>query len=212
MKHYTTEEWVDFVNEKVGQKQFKAMQTHLQSGCQKCFQIEALWKRVRQAASRETTMQVPESVLQHLRNAFVVMAPAKKKAGLFEIPRLISDSVWGLAAVGVRATTSSSRQLLYQAGNIVIEMRIEPKPNSDLIQLEGQIMDTVLKGKGIERVQVRLMKAQTQVAETSTSTFGEFHLEYEAAKSLQVTFGVSATEDIHIPLDESLWRCAPRVM
>jgi hypothetical protein len=212
MKHYTTEAWVDFVNEKVGQKQLKAMQTHLQTGCQKCSQSEALWKRVLQAASRETEMQVPESVLQHLRNAFVVMAPAKKRAGLFEVPRLISDSVWGLAAAGVRATTSSSRQLLYQAGNIVIEMRIEPKPNSDLVQLEGQIMDTVLKGKGIERVPVRLMKAETKLAETCTSTFGEFHLEYEAANSLQVTFGVSATEDIHIPLDESLWRASARAV
>ena len=150
-------------------------------------------------------MQVPESVLQHLRNAFVVMTPIKKGSRLFEIPRLISDSTWGLAAAGIRATTSSSRQLLYQVGNIVIEMRIEPKPNSSLVQLEGQIMDAALKGKGIERVPVRLMQAQTKLAETNTSNFGEFRLDYEAAKSLRLTFGVSQKEDIHIPLDESLW-------
>jgi hypothetical protein len=210
MKHYTTEEWVDFVNQKVDLEQSKNMQAHLHGGCQKCSNTELLWKRVRQAAARESEMQVPESVLQHLRNAFVVMAQPKKRGQLFAIPRLIFDSVWGIAAAGVRATTMSSRQLLYQAGNIVIEMRIEAKPSSGLVQLEGQIMDTVLKGKGIGQVPVRLMNAQAKVTETSTSDFGEFHLEYEAAKHLQVAFAISAKEDIFIPLDESLWRSGAR--
>jgi hypothetical protein len=210
MKHYTTEEWVDFVNEKVGLESSKKMQAHLQGGCQKCSQTATLWKRVRQAAGRESEMHVPESVLQHLRNAFVVMAQPKKSGQFFAIPRLVFDSVWGTAAAGVRATAMSSRQLLYQAGNIVIEMRIEAKPSSGLVQLEGQIMDTVLKGRGIGQIPVRLMDASTKVAETSTSHFGEFHLEYEAAKNLHVAFGISAKEDIFIPLDESLWRTGTR--
>ena len=205
MKHYKTEEWVDFVNEKVALEQSTKMQAHLKTGCQQCSQSAALWRRVREAAGREKDVQVPESVLQHIRNAFVVMAQPAKKGRLFEVPRLIFDSVWQLAAAGVRSSTSTSRLLLYQAGNIVIEMRIEAKPSSGLVQLEGQIMDTVLKGKGIAQVPVRLMAAEDSISETSSSQFGEFRLEYEATKNLQVAFGVSAKQDIFIPLDEALW-------
>jgi hypothetical protein len=140
------------------------------------------------------------------------MARPPKKGRFFQVPRLVFDSVWGFAAEGVRSTASTSRQLLFQTGNIVIEMRIEPKPSSGLVQLEGQIMDTVLKGKGIGRVPVRLMAADKKLAETSSSPFGEFHLEYEASKNLQVSFGISTKEEIFIPLDESLWRSATKIM
>jgi hypothetical protein len=201
MKHFSTEEWVDFVNEMTSQAQTKAMQAHLQAGCQDCSKTATIWKRVRDAAGREADMQVPKSVLQHLQNAFVVMVQPKQKDRLFELPRLIFDSVWQPTEAGVRATAAMPRQMLYQAGGIVIEMRVEAKPNSDRMSLEGQVMDAVLKGKGIDCIPVQLLEGQAKLAETSTNKFGEFHMEFESSKRLQISFGISEKKDIFIPLD-----------
>jgi hypothetical protein len=201
MKHFSTEEWVDFVNEMTSQTQTKAMQAHLHEGCKSCSNTATIWKRVREAAGRETGAQVPESVLQHLQNAFVVMVQPKQKEGLFEVARLIFDSLWQPAESGMRATAATPRQMLYQAGGIVIEMRVEAKPNSDRMSIEGQVMDAVLKGKGIDSIPVQLLKGQTKLAETSTNKFGEFHLEFESSKGLQISFGIGEKKDIFIPLD-----------
>lgn len=56
------------------------------------------------------------------------------------------------------------------------------------------------------RVPVHSLYRRDTLAQTVTNQFGEFHLECETGKSLEVCVGVTARKDVFIPLDESIWR------
>jgi len=176
--------------------------------------MAAVWAKVSEAAKRQAGVEVPERVVQHMRNAFAVLAQPKKKGLLFEVPRLIFDSLWQPVSVGVRsaaAAAAAPRQFLYQAGHVVIDIRMETKPNTDQVWLDGQVMDSALKGKGLELVPVQIMSGLDKLVETNTNNFGEFHVEYKAAKSLRVSLGISEKKNIFIPLDEWIWRNSSKI-
>jgi hypothetical protein len=200
-KHFLAEEWVDFVNEKLSSEQTQMMQRHLGAGCRKCSKVFEVWMRVRQAANREFNFEAPESAVHHVLNAFALMTGPKKSKRRFEIPRLVFDSLWKPAAVGVRSAPSTPRQVLYRAGEIAIEMRLEPSLNSELVNVTGQISDAALKGEGLAGISVLVNSIERKVAEARTNQFGEFQLSFVPETGLRIVFAVGSDKDLSIPLE-----------
>jgi len=200
-RHFVSEDWVDFVNEQLSQGQMQKMQRHLDAGCAKCSKVVDLWQRVRHVARRESQYDAPESAVRHLRNAFVVMAEPRGAKGRFEIPRLVFDSLWQLAAAGVRSAGSTSRQVLYRAGEIVIEMRLEPELYSERVNIAGQVCNTALQGEGLAQVPVAVTSSNGKVAEATTNQFGEFQLGFVPEEGLRISFGPVDDKELSIPLD-----------
>jgi hypothetical protein len=199
-KHFATEEWVDFVNGLLSLERTQTMQRHLDAGCRRCAKMVDLWQQVCEAAKRESEYEAPESAVRHVRNSFVVAKPGKDKRG-FEIPRLVFDSLWRPAAVGVRSAPSIPRQVIYRAGDIAIEMQLEPVPNSERINIAGQISDTARQDDGLAETPVVVSGAKGRVAETSTNRFGEFQLGFVPERNLQISFGVMNGKELSIPLE-----------
>ncbi|HMI49894.1 MAG TPA: hypothetical protein VK525_00180 [Candidatus Saccharimonadales bacterium] len=208
MKHYAIEQWVDYANKLVSQTQNSAMSSHL-AECPKCSALAAMWTKVSLTASRQTSLDVPESALQHVRNAFKVLIQPKR-GRLFEVPRLVFDSAWQPAVAGIRALSAAPRQVLYQVGRVVVDMRMELHSDSGRLWLEGQVMNAELKGKGIEFVTVQLMSGPEQLAVTATNRFGEFQVECRTAENIEVSLEISSHESICIPLDESIWQISSK--
>ena len=200
-KHFIAEEWVDFVNERLSSEKMQVMQRHLGTGCGKCSKVFEVWTRVRQAANRESKFEAPESAVRHVRNAFALMTEPKKNKRRFEIPRLVFDSLWQPAAVGVRSAPSAPRQVLYSAGAIAIEMRLEPLPNSELINVTGQISNGALKGEGLAGISVLVNSSKRKVTEARTNQFGEFQLSFVPETGLRIFFAVENKKDLSISLD-----------
>lgn len=200
-QHFTVEQWVDFVNERLSLEQTQAMQRHLGTGCGKCSKVFEVWTRVRQAANREPNFEAPESAVHHVRNAFALMTEPKKRKRRFEIPRLVFDSLWQAAAVGVRSALSTPRQVLYRAGEIAIEMRLEPSLNSEMVNVIGQISDAALKGEGLAGISVLVNSIERTVAEARTNQFGEFQLSFVPETGLRISFAVEHEKDLSIPLE-----------
>jgi hypothetical protein len=200
-KHFSVEQWADFVNERLSSEQTQMMQRHLGAGCGKCSKVLQVWTRVRQAASRESKFEVPESVVHHIRNAFAVMTEPRKSKRRFDIPRLVFDSLWQPAAVGVRSAPSAPRQVLYRAGEIAIEMRLEPSLNSELVNVTGQISDAALKGEGLAGISVLVNGIKRKIAEARTNEFGEFQLSFVPETGLRIFFAVEDEKVLSIPLD-----------
>jgi hypothetical protein len=200
-KHFIAEEWVDFVNESLSSEQRQMMQRHLGAGCGKCSKVLEFWTRVRQAASRESKFEAPESAVHHIRNAFALMTEPTKSKRRFEIPRLVFDSFWQPAAVGVRSAPSAPRQVLYSAGAIAIEMRLEPSLNSELLNVTGQISNAALKGEGLAGISVLVNSIKKRVAEARTNQFGEFQLSFVPETGLRISFAFENEKDLSIPLD-----------
>ncbi len=199
-KHFTTEEWVDFVNGVLSLERMQTMQRHLAADCRRCSKVVALWQHVREAAKRESKYEAPESAVRHVRKSFIV-AQAREDKRSFEIPRLVFDSLWRPAAVGVRSTPSIPRQVIYRAGEIVIEMQLEPVPNSERVNIAGQISHTAREGADLAETPVVVSGSQGRVAETSTNRFGEFQLGFVPERNLRISFEVDNDKKLSIPLE-----------
>ena len=72
MKHFTAQEWVDFVRGAVREEQKALMQAHLNSGCQRCQREAKTWLRVRETASRQRASQPDDSVVRFVKGSFAL--------------------------------------------------------------------------------------------------------------------------------------------
>jgi len=199
-KHYSAEEWVDFVMEQAPQTQKAEMQRHLDSGCRKCSELVGLWSRVGEVAKREGSLEPPSSAVQHVREAFSMLVESQREKRKTLIPRLVFDSLWQPALAGVRSTTTSPRQMIYKSKNINIEMHIESESKSERVNLTGQLSLGSMQGQSMPAIPVVVSGKKGQVAATSTNSFGEFHLSYVPEAGLQISFGIVGGEEVVIPI------------
>ena len=71
MKHFTTEEWIRFVNHAVSPKESEEMEKHLkQEGCQRCQAVVSMWQRVQESAASEKNYQPPPDTVSIVKAAF----------------------------------------------------------------------------------------------------------------------------------------------
>jgi len=201
MKHFVAEEWVDFVNNQLSPQQMEPMQRHLETGCQRCSQLFETWNLVSQAAKRESNFKVPESAVRHVLNAFEIMAEPKSADRVFEIPRLVFDSLWQPAMAGVRSGPSTPRHLLYKAGEISIELVLEAEPPSDRVNITGQVSSNASQDEVFTPVPVVLRTSSRKVVEATTNRHGEFHLGFVPESGLRLSFASLGGKELSIPLD-----------
>lgn len=201
-KHYTQEQWVDFVNGELTSQLREAMQAHLNEKCGSCSEMLNLWTRVRQMARREASYEVPDSVVRHVRGVFGLLAePQRAKRGL-EVPRLVFDNLWQSAVAGVRSTARVPRHVLYKAGEVAIEMSVDSEPRSERVNVTGQVYDTAKQGKGLEEILVVVTQGKRTLVQTKTNGFGEFQLSFVPERGLRISFELVKGKDLSIPLDE----------
>ncbi len=206
MTHYLSQDWADFVNRVVSTEKRADMQLHIENGCRECAGALKLWKTIGEMVRREAFYQPPDETVEHLKASFVPQALSTVAERISEAAQLVFDSFREPLPAGVRSAGPTARQLLYKAGDILIDMRMEPQAESERVSVVGQVLDSAQSGKGVHEIPVSLLSGRDKLAQTMTNRFGEFHLEYAAAKSVQLSVGVSNRKNVFIPLDESIWR------
>jgi hypothetical protein len=212
MAHYSSQNWIDYVRNLVSPQDAAAMTNHLKSGCESCEKEKATWTKMAAFAKTEAQYEPPENVVNMAKA--LVQAPKREKAlRIREIAELVFDSFLTPQLAGVRSAAGvGSRQLLYRAGEVMIDVRFEANDESERFALTGQVFRDQGSKVGITRVPISLISGKNELARTSTNQFGEFYLEHESAdKNLQVSLEVNSEKDVFIPLDESIWRIARQV-
>lgn len=199
-KHFAVEAWVDFVNGQISTEQEVAMQTHIDGNCESCSRAFRFWQRVSEAARRESEYGAPDSAVTHVQNAFV-MAQSLEATSRLEIPRLVLDSLWRPAPAGVRSVHSVPRQVVYKAGEVVVELQLEPVPYTERVNIAGQVSRTVGQGDGLAGIKVIVSTPKATLAQASTNRFGEFQLGFVPEKNLRISFGIVDGRELSIPLD-----------
>jgi hypothetical protein len=199
--HFTEEQWADFVNERLAREQLQTMQSHLDSNCKTCLKSAGVWQLVHTAAQRESQYEVPEWAIRYVQNAFTAAAkPQSVKRG-FRIPRLVFDSLWQPAAVGVRSAAGAARQLRYKSGDIGVELQLEPEAGSARINVTGQVSKTAPEGENLNGIGVLATSIGGKLGEASTNRFGEFQMSFIPEKDLRFSFAMLDGESLFIPLD-----------
>ena len=176
------------------------MQQHLDAKCGRCAKLAELWHSVQQTAKRESRYDAPESVIKHVKDAFVCAQPLGSKR-LFEIPRLVFDSLWQPAAVGVRSAHGTPWRLIYKARQITIEMQIEPEPHSERLNIAGQVSNTAKQSEGLAEIRVSVTGPKGKIAEAATNQFGEFQLGFVPEEGARISFGLVGNHELTVPLD-----------
>src|ERR1700675_2321093 len=204
MKHFSTQEWIDFVNHVAKGNQQEAMQKHLATGCKRCRETVSLWQKVSKTAAAEASYQPPAGTVRLAKAAFATAGmaqPQKESRGVIEV---LFDSFLQPAVAGARSVVIGTRQMLYRADPYQIDIQIEPKPGSNRLVITGQLLD--LSHPGIIRrgIQVTLSNHRGNTVMAATNQFGEFSGEIENSGDLELTIPGEADKPIVISLRNAL--------
>jgi hypothetical protein len=204
MKHFTTEEWVDFVNQVIASNQREAMQKHLATGCKRCTETVSLWQKVSKTASVEASYQPSADTVRMAKAAFATagMAQAKLQSpGLIEV---LFDNFLQPAVAGARSVVIGTRQMLYRADPYQIDIQIEPKPGSNRLVITGQLLDLSHPGIIGRDIQVTLSNRRGNTVLAPTNQFGEFSGEIENSGDLELSIPGDSDQPIVISLRNAL--------
>jgi hypothetical protein len=186
MKHYGIVDWVDFARGVAPPEQGADMRAHLAGGCSDCLQMAEFCQRLAQICSGTELQPVPEAVLRQARALFPVRPPAPAKRPLRLPYELIYDSLLVPAPAGLRSSWQVGWQALYRAGDCSLDLRVEPELHSSRAAIIGQVSCHTAPETEMGDLPVFLKSGKLIVAQTRSNRYGEFQMEYEQQKRLQL--------------------------
>jgi hypothetical protein len=200
MRHYSLEKWVDFARNVIHEDEKTEMQSHLETGCSQCSKELNLWRRLHQVAQRESSFEPSGGAVRTVNAAFANRRTARTRNAKSGVAALLFDSFRSPLLAGVRSAGSSSRQLLYGAENYRIDVRIEPRIDSEKIVLIGQVLNSADPEDRLSQIPVALLKGKKVLAKSVTSQFGEFQIECDIEGALLLKVSLPGTKEISLPL------------
>ena len=204
MEHFTTENWIDFVNQAVDVSEKKLMEQHLKQGCKRCTKTLLLWQRVQQSAASEVNYQPPEDAVRIAKATFAGAGLADQRKGAGSRIKVLFDSLLQPVFEGARSAGAGTRQMLYRADPFQIDIQVEAKPGANRIVVTGQVLD-MTDPKVVGRdARIVLSNLRGHVVHAVTNEFGEFSGEIENSGELQMTFSSGGSVPIVISLRDAL--------
>jgi hypothetical protein len=206
MKHFTTEEWIDFANRVVPADKERGMQEHLGSGCKRCGQAADLWQRVRNTATTAANYQPPDETVRAAKAQFAIVGLGGKPKETNSLIEVLFDSFSQPVLAGARSVGTETRQMLYRAEPYQIDVQIEAQPESNRLAVTGQLMDARHPEIVGRDVLVTLSNRRGHLVKTVTNQFGEFHGEINNSGDMELSFSGTDEKSIVISLRDALRR------
>jgi hypothetical protein len=202
MKHFSPEQWADYVRSAIPEAQKKTMQRHLQSGCRNCNRIARMWAEVHKLMLEEGKYSPPDSVVRFVKGHYALGRPRRKLSRATQVAQLIFDSFRQPLPAGIRSSQGTARHLVLRAGSMLVDMRLEPAHQSFPASLAGQVLDHSNPEHMIGNVPVTVRSPRKIITSTATNQFGEFQVELsmERSSNLRLDIGVDVRSPIVIPL------------
>jgi hypothetical protein len=204
MKHFTTEDWINFVNQVNSPKQQEAMSKHLGAGCKRCKETVTLWQKIRETAAAEANYQPPAANVRIAKAAFAVAGRAAQQSAKGGFVEVLFDSILHPMLAGARSGGPGTRQMLYRAEPYQIDVQIEANPVGNGLMVTGQLLDVSSPGVVGRDVNITLSNHRGNVIHTITNQFGEFRGEIENTGDLELSFPGQSDKPIVISLRNAL--------
>jgi hypothetical protein len=207
MKHFTTEEWIDFANEAVAKSKRQEMEQHLGEGCARCKKAASLWQKIQQTAKSAAKSEPPENAVRIAKAAFINARLAGKPTRVPGFVEVLFDSFLQPVAEGARSEVGSGmRQMLYRADPYQIDVQIEAKPGSRKLVVTGQLVDMRNPDAPGRDVPVVISNLRGHVVQTVTNEHGEFTEEIQSSSDLELKLLGENDEAVIISLRNALGR------
>ena len=202
MRHFALEDWVDLARELLPALQKTAMLRHA-ADCSRCVRTLRVWRRVTAVGRSEASFAPPEEAVLAVKSAYLhylrrlhPLSAAPKSL----LAQLVFDSFRAPAAAGVRTLDLCSRQLLFEADDLAIDLRIETAGGSLRSSLMGQLLHHSQQTENLGELPVALMLGRHSVAQTTTNPFGEFLFELELTRRHRIRIQLDSIRTIVVPL------------
>jgi len=198
MRHFSSEQWTDFVRSTLKQEDTQEMQAHLDSGCEQCKADRTAWIRVTDLAARERAYETPAAAVRMAKAALKLHGhPARSP-----IVKLLFDSFQTPVVAGVRSSSSQPRQMLYGFDDYRVDLRFEPNFDADDALLVGQILSSDTPAADLGRIEVALTRGEQVLGTAQTNEFGEFQLECDLGGRLELRLTLPGGQAVTVPMVE----------
>jgi len=204
MKHFTTEEWIDFVNRAGCTIRKEQMKEHLEQGCKGCSKIASLWQRVRQTVETEANYRPPSDAVRIARASFAGSNLTGEQKRPDRPTALLFDSFLRPALEGARLSSTATRHLLYRADPFQIDLLIESQASGRSVVVTGQLLDLRHPEIVGQDLRVTLSNLRGRVVHAAINQFGEFCQEIENSGNLELKFHGANHQPVVIWLRDDL--------
>jgi hypothetical protein len=180
-RHYSHEDWVDFVRDVAPLDQLEAMRRHLAAGCESCREVHQTWKAVLETVRAEPSVEPPAEALRVARALYAGTKPRRGAGILRATAKLLFDSQLAAAAAGVRTLRPGPRKLLYLFENekFLFDLQVEPARDHARIVLIGQVLELDTDQPHVAGMSVLLFQQEKVIAQIKTNPYGEFRVEFD---------------------------------
>ncbi len=192
MRHHDTNDWIDYLRGLVGPDRQAAMEAHLREGCDACRDTVDRLAALARAVAEDEAFEPPPHVVRCARALFSQFRPERVRALPRLLARLVQDSLRDPVPAGIRGDESASRQFLYEANGIYLDLRLEQRRGQASVALVGQLLGREGPGEPIERRPIVLTSGREVVSMVGSNEHGEFHIEYVPAGQMRLHIPVEA--------------------
>ena len=179
MKCPSFERLIDYLDGRLAGDEAGRVAAHLASECSHCAPTRDWYATVRQAVSRDDSMEPPPWVL---KRAIKIFGEKGSRPRLIEklgraVASLVFDSFAQPALLGVRSTETANRQLLYRAGDYSIDLQVAHSEESTA-DVRGQILRAgEERFESVAGLKIELLRGGAEEQEALTGETGEFAFE-----------------------------------
>ena len=171
MRHLTVENIITYMDGQGSDVEKSTLETHL-AGCKECSELKQEFQTLMFQLREDSSFEPPAEVVEWGVNLFQpVMKP--EKGGIRKIiASLIFDTFDQPMLAGVRRVGAPPRQLLFRAGDVDVDVKIESMEANDRITLVGQVLSSATKF--FDNTPVKLESHGIVRYRTRTNVVGEF--------------------------------------
>jgi hypothetical protein len=173
------------------------MQDHLDQGCRDCKQVVDLWQSVLDIGRREKRYEPLDSDLHIARTLFTAFPPHTARGLKLTMARL---AICVPALEGVRGSGRSPSHFMYQKDDVLLDLQF--RVNCTAVSVIGQILDAATQKARFGSRNVRLIREEGMLAQTTTNEFGEFRLEYGLQRNLLLVIELEDESFLITPLPQ----------
>ena len=172
MQHINTEDLVDYMDGRVSGERKLAVENHL-SKCGDCTELNEEIRLLVLRLQEDTTFEPPAELVQWGVSLFQPLLQPSTGGKLRKlIAALVFDTFDQPLLAGVRRVGAPPRQLLFRAGDVDVDVKIESMEANDRITLVGQVLSTT--AKFFDNTPVKLESHGIVRYRTMTNLVGEF--------------------------------------
>jgi len=173
MQHITVEKLMNYIEGNVSDVEKSTLETHVTS-CRDCAELKQEFQIFVHRLEEDASFEPPAELVQWSIDLFQpVVQPQGSARGIRKfIASLVFDTYDQPMLAGVRRVGAPPRQLLFRAGDVDVDVKIESMEANDRITLVGQVLSN--NDKFFDNTPVKLESHGIVRYRTRTNVVGEF--------------------------------------